>query len=274
MQKISREKVQFLIDSNKKSIKSHSAKLVWAGNLNIRVTELAKHKRAIRDFLAILREHHKELLPFVKKIKSNIADITESTHICAIYLLLCHVFDNWNSFFLLIENGRHSVAGSLLRMIKEADMQIRLFVAEFSDGDRTNLDKWLRGDIVGHVTGRKKINKDLEKVFPQIDGEKLDAHIYQVESQVPHNSYSSMLESISPFTEDFDFEGYTGFYRASVWARYATMSLVGTNISMKAVYMKVIRDKADLVKLNKILMKYFPDANEKIDVDSVKEFLK
>mgnify|MGYP001588103487 CR=1 FL=1 len=82
----------------------------------------------------------------------------------------------------------------------------------------------------------------------------------------------AVLESVSPFTEDFDFDGYTGFYRIISWLRAG--SLTTTNITLKLVYSSVINNKEYVAKLNEILIRYNPTINDGIDKEDLKDFLK
>lgn len=276
MQDESRKKIEFVIEDNKRAIKSDDPKRELARNPKTPVLIQEREKLEIHHLLSRLRKYQSELFPFVKKIKANIKDITEPTHVCAVYLLLCNVFENWNAFFLLIENGKNGAAGNLLRMIKEGDMTIQLFSVEAAQKNRTNLDKWLKGDIVTHGIGREKVSEyyDKHSPVPEVDVKKLDAHIYQMESQASHNSYATILESVSPFTGDFDFDGYTGCHRCLGLLRYAEGSLTATNIAMKAVYANLINEEAIYTQLDTILKKYNPDIGHGIDKGRLKGFLK
>lgn len=89
---------------------------------------------------------------------------------------------------------------TLLRTIDEALMQCNLFANNAMKNDKTFLEKWFAGEIVKHSTTRKELNEYL----PGFDT--LTAYVYQMESQVSHNSYLSVLENISPVTQDFDFD--------------------------------------------------------------------
>ncbi len=267
MQEETRKKVEQVIEDNKRSIKSSRPKEAFLRNPA--TPQLIKEREVleIHELINKLRNYHAELLPFVTRLKTRINDIVEPTHICAIYLLLCHVFENWNAVFLLIENGKSAAAGNLLRMIKEAVMTVRLFSVEMAQGQRTHLDKWLSGEIITHGIGRERVSEYYDQVspVPGVDLKKLNTHIYQVESQASHNAYATILESISPFTEDFDFDGYTGIHRSLGWLRYAEGSLTATNIALKGVYVNLENDENLYSRVNNILNKYNPDMGEGVD---------
>ena len=275
MQEQSRKNIKEVIESNKQAIKSKKPKEALAQNPHLLFIEKERYRITIRSLLLRLRNQHSDLLPFVRKLKSRIKDITETTPICAIYLLLCRVFDDWETLFILAEKGKSSAVGNLIRMIKEGNMLVNLFVIEFSNGNSANLDKWFSGEIIPHSTGREEMGKYFDKYLPsELDDRKLAAHIYQVESQVPHNAYATILELISPFTEDYDFDSRTGHYRTIAWLRYSAGSLENTNIALKMVYSSVINDEEVFKKVNEILTKYNPKINNGVDKESIKDFLK
>lgn len=246
MQEETKEKIKNLIEDFKKRLKNPEPKkflIIFPNTIND--TKVIK-KLEIDHLLVQLDNQYKELLPFVKQIKLSVGDITEQTFVCAVYLLLCRVFDNWESIFILAQKGKSPAIGNTIRAIKEALMQIELFSIDSSNTDRTNLDKWFSGEIITHSTGREKFSEVKD----------LSAHIYSIESQVSHNGYASILESMSPYTEDYDFDGYTGYHRTIAWLKYAIGSMETTNIAMKFVYLHIIKDKDAYQKLNEILIKY------------------
>lgn len=274
MQELTRDRINVVIQSNKSAIKNPNAKIALGRNHSLLSDRQEVNKDQIKKTLLVRRDQHSELLPFVKKIKLHIGDITESTHVCAIYILLCHIFENWNSLFILAEQGKNSAVANLLRMIKEGVAMVELFTMEFAKGESTNLDKWFSGEIIGQEICRKMAGEFAKEYSPcqEVNVKELDAHIYQMESQASHNSYLSVLELVSPFTEDFDFDGYTGFVRTCAWIKYG--SLASTNIALKLVYQLLTRDKKDLERLDKILIKYNPEMNGEIDKESLKDFIK
>lgn len=266
MQEPNRSKIKYVIASNKQAIKSSKPKAALLHNPDMLRSIQERDKLKIGLLLSRLREQYSELFPFVKKVKLHINDIIEETYVCAIYLLLCHVFDNWNSFFILAENGRSSAAGNVIRTIKEGIMQIELFSIDSLSEERTNLDKWFSGDIIRHVTGRRKVGEYFDESLPfsEVNVKELSSQVYQIESQVSHNAYASILELVSPFTEDYDFDGYSGYHRTLAWLRYASGSLEATNIVMKMVYLMVIKDAESFKKINEILVRYSPETGRTI----------
>jgi hypothetical protein len=276
MQEESRKKIEKVIASNKFAIKKKEPKIAFATNLRLRHDILVQDKREIAILLSALQSQHSELSPFVHRLKSYVKDITEETHICAVYLILCHIFENWDSVFLLADNGKSNAVGNLIRTIKEGIMLTELFCFDCKNNDSTNLKRWFSGYIIEHSVGREKMSKNFDEslINPQLDFKKMDAHIYQMESQVPHNSYATILELVSPFTEDYDFDGFTGYHRTLAWLRYATGSLAATNISLKAVYSYIINDEQIYNNLDKILLKYNPNLKDGLDKQIFDDFQK
>ena len=201
-----------------------------------------------------LINYHKKLFLFLKIIRSQVSDITEKTYISAIYLTLCNLFEFWNSFFILSKNGKGIQAASLLRTIKEGNMQIDLLVAEALKGCDSLLNKWFEGEILTHGTGREKVSKFIGETKSEAGDEfkQLSSKLYQMESQASHNSYESILECVSPFTEDYDFDGYSNNFRALSWTKYAFGSMEATNISLKGVF-HYLKDNNSYKELSDIL---------------------
>lgn len=187
--------------------------------------------------MTFLISYYEVLLPYSKNLKSLVKDITEETHICGIYLLLCHTFDTWKAFFHLIGGDYSTAAGIQLRNIQEADMLISLFIVEHLEKERTHLQEWFSGKIISHRKGREKVGAFYSKTDASMDSiEEIASYIHEIESLGAHNAYISVLQLVSPFTEDFDFSGYTQIYRSLSEVRHAIRIMTQTNITLKAIY--------------------------------------
>ncbi|OGY84537.1 MAG: hypothetical protein A3F54_05525 [Candidatus Kerfeldbacteria bacterium RIFCSPHIGHO2_12_FULL_48_17] len=274
MQEKTRKKVEWLIENHKQAIKNNGAKIALARNPNLPRMMQEREKFEIQYLLNRLRDQRTELLPFVKGIKKHVKGITENTHVCAVYILLSRIFQNWDALFLLAEHGKNSPSQNLMRMIKEGCMLVKLFTVDSDSGERKNLDKWFSGDIVSHGIGRDTTSEyfDEHSPYPEIDTKKLESHIYQMESQASHNAYASILESVSPFTEDFDFDGHADFHHTK--AVIAEGSMTDTAITLKAVYSILLKDIDGFEKISEILIKYNPDINDPTNKEDIKEFIK
>lgn len=270
MQEQTRKIVKLVMDSNKQAIKNREPKIALKKNPNLLIVNQKKYKNEIDQILIKLRDQYTELLPFVKGIKKHIKDITETSHVCAVYLSLCFAFQNWNSLFLLAEYGKNSAALALIRMIRESLTLAELFALESSKNEREYLDKWCSGEIIPNRIGREMVSKFFDELSPIPNliplhyVKNLMTKLYQMESQVLHSSYASILECISPFTEDFDFEGYTGFYRTKIFLKHAEGMMTATSSTLKLVYLLLLKDAGSFDKVNEILMKYNPNMDRVI----------
>ncbi len=260
MSKQTRKSISELIDRLKKSIKNSVPKTTeskYPGYLDH--TRLL-NKIIIEQKLEVLQGRYSELFPFIEALKAKIPDIIENTHLCAVYLLLCYNLQTWKSLFLLAKYGHYSAIMSLIRKLKEISMLVQHFTLEKKDNIRTDLDKWFSGEIISHSIGRNSSTKLMESdnPYPELDYGKLQSFIYQIESQAPHAGYASILECISPFTEDFDFNGYAGYGRTISALEYANGTMNDINLALKAVYSLILNDPIGYEKIDQILLKYDP----------------
>lgn len=269
--------IKLIIDDNHQKIKSPKPKIALKQNPNLLKDRREKDVVQINEMLDSLQNQNDELLPFIKALKNKIPDITAETHLTAIYLLLCYNAQTWQSLFLLAKNGFYSQTMTLIRMIKESLMLCDNFALEFKNNINESLKKWFSGSIVSHSVGRNNMSQFIEEysTYPNLDVKQLQTHIYQMESLIPHNSYASMLENISPFTENFDFEGYTGFYRTLSALKYAMGTMSTFAITLKGVYLILLNDPTSYDKINEILIKYDPMmVNKSLPPDIQKIFKK
>lgn len=216
-----------------------------------------KNDAEITKKLDYLKQYYNELLPFIKEIKNHIKDIMEEIPLCAVYLLLSSTARYWESVFLLAKNGDLTFQ-VIIRTIKESLALTDLFVLEFRKNERKYLDKWFSGEIISHGSAREAQNDFLieDPKNSGINLKDLATHIYQIESQPAHNSFAVMLECVSPFTEDFDFEKYTRYSRTNYALDYVKGAMDATSITLKLVYLFLIQDKQKFEKLDEILIRH------------------
>lgn len=246
----------FLIADNRRAIKNPRPKEALEENPNLVEEDREISKMEIAIKLPLLERYFNELLPFIKGLRNYIQDITEETFVCAVYLSLSHASQDWRSLFSLARIGDYG-SFAFVRLIKEAVAQSDLFVLDSRKNIRKNLDKWYAGEIVGHGECRDAQDKFMQEngmVADEIKG--MAKRIYHMESLVIHGSYISMLESVSPFTEDFDYGGRTQYFRTSKGLDYAKGTMDAMNISLKLVYGQLVGDKEKYEQLDKILTKY------------------
>ncbi|MDO8566122.1 MAG: hypothetical protein Q7S04_02995 [Candidatus Moranbacteria bacterium] len=250
-------KIEFLIQDNLRAIKSKHPKIALKADPNILEQDKKKSAEEIALTLPSLQKHLDELLPFIQNLRKHIQDITEQTHICAAYLLLARATQDWKSLLSLAEKGDIG-CWSFIRLIKESVALADLFALESRGDSRKYIEKWFSGQIIGHAAYRE-VQTEFMRQDPSnagIDIEAMATELYQMESLVIHASYSTMLESVSPFTEDFDYTGRTQYSRTSKALGYAHGTMVNMNIVLKSVYLFLIKDSNAYEDLDKILIKY------------------
>lgn len=252
-----KKNVKFIIEDNRRAIKSSQPKLALKADPGLLIKDQLASKQQTDAVLSKIQQQYEELLPFVKDLRKHIKDITEESPICAVYLLLSHAIQDWNSVFLLAKNGDLTLQ-IVVRSIKESIALVDLFVLEYRDGKSASLDKWFSGKIIGHSICRDAQEKFFAEVSgnTEIDTKSMATQIYQSESLAVHVSYSTMLECVSPFTEDFDFSGRTQYFRAYHATLYAKGTMDAMNIALKLVYLSLMKDSGGYESLDKILVKH------------------
>lgn len=250
--------VSLLIKDNCSAIKSQRTKDVFLSNPESFRIKMLDDIGQVKKTLNLLNDYNEELFNYVVRLKTKIPDITSQTIFTALYLLYSYNHRTWKALFLLAKEGYFSQIGTLIRMIKETQMLCDGFAIEFNKNLDTNLKKWFSGDFISHSVGRELINEffkiennDLSENFDEVQ-----SHIYQVESLDPHSSYISTLQCISPFTEDFDYDGYTNFHRTVSSLKYAVGTMMNCNTSLKFIYLLVLKDNVGYNELSKVLSKY------------------
>lgn len=267
--KIQQRDIAYLIADNCSKIKNPYTKLESLNNPNWSRDLKHEYFGQITSLLKSLEDQYVDLVPFVKDMRWKISDITEHTAVCAVYLLLCSVLRIWDSIFLLAKSGHYSSVMSLLRMMDEALTQCNLFAFDFQEWKHVNLDTWFSGEIITNKIWREKmwaLHEDWG-----VDVYSMTTYIYGMESQIAHSGYVGMIENISPFNEDFDFDGPTGYYR-TVWALWSGLNhMTEFNIALKWAYLLILKDHAGYDKIDLILSKYNPTINQETVSQDIKE---
>lgn len=247
-----------VIESNRKAIKSENPKIALKNNPNLLEEEQKISEIEIKNILGSTINQYNDLVPFIKRLGDRVFDITEETHFCAVYLLLCQTIIYWESLFLLAKNGNSSAMQLTLRTIKESLTLAELFSFEFANLENKHLKKWFSGEIIPHGAYRERIkdffaeNSEEENTFL----EDTSRDLYRMESHSIHVAYTSVIENISPFSEDFDFEKYTRFRRTSYNLSYVKDAMDGATIALKFVYKFLLKDLDGYNQLDKILLKH------------------
>lgn len=254
MNKKAKKIIKSIIDDNRDKIGKKESKDFLKANPNFLEEEKENAKILITQKLDLMDNYYKELLPFIKNLRVQVRDIKEETHICAIYLLLSYTSREWKSFFELSKSG-DSNSWVFIRLIKEALALVELFVLDSQKDEFKNIKKWFSGQIVSHSVFRETQEKRFKELGFTEDIKEMNTIIYQSESLAIHRSYPTILESISPFVEDFDYEGNTQYVRVSKMLSYAKGSMNTMAITLKSVYGSIEKNE-EYKALDEILEKY------------------
>lgn len=277
MQAEVKEKIDKILVGHKRAIKNPLAKAALAHDPSLPKRDREIDGLEIQNAVKRSISQYSELLPFVKGIKKHIKDITEETVICAVYLLLCRAFQDWKSLLLLLHAGMNAPALTILRKVKEAADVAELFIMDTDKGTRTNLEKWFAGKLLTPSDTHKSRGEFGEKYDPDnsdVDLAKMKSHIYQMESQAAHNGYVSILESVSPFSEDFDFDGYTDTHYARESARHVEASMTEMALALRLTYSLLLKDGTGVEAIKGIIAKYNPGINDPINTEDLSNFKK
>jgi len=141
--------------------------------------------------------------PYVSKMRSLVPEITDRTLEAACYLLFSQALQNFHAILLLAPEGFHHQIVELLRGIREAIDLTALFMCEGLSS--AHLKKWFKGEIISNDAARRAldrfINEGRNDLVPVAETK---SGIYGGFSQFNHMSYIGLLESINPFSRDFD----------------------------------------------------------------------
>jgi hypothetical protein len=172
--------------------------------------------------------------------------------------LLSWVLNTWDSIILLANKGKYSSIMILLRSIEEALMQCKLFLLDSNENKTKNINEWFNWSIISHWTWRDKMTANLPDEW--IDIRSMQSYLYKMESMHTHTSYISILENVSPYSEDYDLDWCTGYYRtneALQWIALPKMNLMA--ITLKWIYKLIVQDNQSVSKLNNLISKYNPN---------------
>lgn len=255
--------VEKVIKSNIDAIKNPYTKLEFKENPNILQEIQIKSKKDLNKEVLKIDSHLKNILPYIDFLHNFFIDITDWSIFSSIYLLLLSVFTDFKTVLMLAKEWRYTAIMTLIRKIDEALLQIDLFGIEYSKKESKYLEKWLSWKIISHSDCRKEIAKTFESYnTPDVDTDALQSHIYQMISQVSHNSYASMLENISPFTEKVDFEWPTSYHRTLSSIKFTNQKIDSVFVTLKWVYLFVINDDKKYDEIDLLLKNLNPNIND------------
>jgi hypothetical protein len=188
--------------------------------------------------------------PYVARIKSLVAKISDESVETASYLLFCQAIQHFEAIFLLAAEGLSIQSSELIRSICEALDLVVLFDVEGQS--HSNLKKWFDGEIIENREARDSAHRFMNegRTDPVPFGE-LKAGIYAALSKYSHMSYAALLESIDVYARDFDWHRLAGFhYAKSGSLPFAREMVHAMIITLKQFYLS--RDQKSFRELDKI----------------------
>lgn len=268
MQEKVKNDISFRIDDNIKVIKNPYTKLELLNNSNLLKEYELDYKKQIEILIIELEKQYNDIVPFVKNLEKYIKDITEQTFFSAVYLLSSSILSIFSSINILAKNWEYNSIMTLLRKLDEATTLCNLFSFECNENDSNNLNKWFSWKIIDHKIWREKTDTLPEWI--NIDFKSLQSYLYQMTSQSAHNWYSSLLENISTFTENYD-NWLTWYYHTISALKMTLWWITEFIITLKWIYLFVIKDVENYDKLDLILEKYNPNFWKNNDFSNIEK---
>ena len=260
--------ISHIINDNIRAIKNPYTKLELLQNPNILKELEQDYKNEIESLMLELEKQYNDIIPFIKDLKKYVKDITEQTFFSAIYLLSNSILSIFSSIKILANKWEYISIMTLLRKLDEAATLCNLFSIECNENNPNNLNKWFSWKIINHKIWREKTDKLPEWI--NVDFEALQSYLYQMTSQAAHNWYSSLLESISPFTEEYD-NKLTWYYRTISALKMTLWWITEFIIALKWIYLFIIKDSVTYDKLDLLLNKFNPDFWKNTNFSSIEK---
>ncbi|TSC89136.1 MAG: hypothetical protein G01um10143_517 [Parcubacteria group bacterium Gr01-1014_3] len=196
-----------------------------------------------------------EVRGLIKVIFPHIKSITAATKVAAAYLLISRAYSNLQTSLLVCRNGKNLEAMELSRSGKEALDLAMLF---WEDNNKSSLDKWFKGEIIGNAHSRKfqheYFNNGLAGVF-QNEDKPIKAILgkgYKIMSNYTHSGYAGLLDSIDVFKLDFDFESQSGYHYCVDNFHIVEDLLIKILLNLKNSFLH-LKDHDALPRVNRIL---------------------
>jgi len=224
--------------------------------VNMFYPEQTKKKDAafIKEEIDKIKSIHSKTLPYIKKLRELINDITERTEICAIYLIYGKIIQAFDSIFLLSAEGFNFEVMELCRSINESLDLIKLFHLDVS---HQYLNDWFDGKIIDNKIAREAEHKLLTSGgIEAVDSGIIDPYdmiteIYRVFSKYTHCAYGAILDSVDVYHHNFDWNKYGGFHYMLHNMHEVESTMVSTVVTLKMTYQKLgfIPDFENLTKI-------------------------
>ncbi len=233
-------------------------------------------KAEVMGKVAYLRSIYFKILPYIKRVKKNVNDITDQSKVTAIYLLFGKASQEVNAIFTLLENGFHYESMELVRTLHETLDLISHFI-NIND-DNKDLKKWFDGKFIKNESSRDSMqdffNNGTENGEEPVQIKEAKAGIYGGLSNYSHVTYSAILDSFDVFHQDFDFEKIAGYhYVNSSSIPYVRTELIAILITLKHFY-GYIKDLKTYNEIDKFLNEIAPEMKDKDKVANLMELFK
>jgi hypothetical protein len=218
-------------------------------------------REAAAPELERLEQVYREVIPYIRGIRSFVPDMLAQNRLAAAYFLFGKVSQGLRAIFLLARGGLHYEVMEIVRSGREALDLIALFLGEAENSPL--LKKWFADEIVENEKARAAMEKLIGQgirgmgIAPSLS--EIKAGIYGTLSKFSHVSYGALLEAYDVFKDDFDFEGSAGFH----YVRHSSLPYVKTEtagliIALKGFY-TTVGDRKSYGELDAILKEHTPD---------------
>lgn len=151
----------------------------------------------------------------IRRIFPHVSSITEQTKVAAAYLLIGRAYTNLKTALLVCRHGRNLEAMELSRSGKESLDLAMLF---WDDRNKSLLEKWFKGKIIGNVDAREfhheHLNRELADFYDHEEQpiKEMMSAGYKIMSSYTHSGYAGLLDSVDVFKLDFDFDAQAGYH--------------------------------------------------------------
>jgi hypothetical protein len=184
----------------------------------------------------ILTELWREVMPYIRRIKTLAGDLLNPTRFSACYFLFGKVSNGMEAALILAHEGFHYEVMEIIRSNREAFDLIVLFLRE--PPDSLLLKKWFEGEIINNAKARAAVEAFFVAVarehnIPLLPGG-MQSDIYKVLSRYTHVSFDALLDSYDVHRKDFDFDRVAGYHHVLT----SSLPFLGEQISSAFLALK------------------------------------
>jgi len=178
----------------------------------------AREKRQNREIVTAeiqtLTELWREVMPYIRRIKTLAGDVLDHTRYSACYFLFGKVSNGLEAIFVLAQEGFHYEVMEIIRSNREALDLIVLLLQEPPDSPL--LKRWFEGEIIENAKARDAF----ESIFADtarahnitLSPRALKSDIYSSLSRYSHVSFAALLDAYDVYRHDFDFDRVAGYH--------------------------------------------------------------